>query len=216
MNDTKVTLTYLVREPVIPSEHPPVIFLLHGLGSNETDLYSLAGQLPEKYLVICVRAPRDLGGNRYAWYRVDFSTGKPVYDWKGVEESVALLVELMSEVREKYAVSDEVYVGGFSQGGIMSYVIGLTRPDLVRGIIVMSGRLLEEVRSAVTSGDELQRLRVFISHGTEDTTLSVGYAREGASYVQSLGINPAYKEYPAGHSIESEMWTDVIRWLDEA
>ncbi len=185
---------YVVREPKIASEHPPVIFLLHGLGSNETDLFSIAAQLPDRYLVICVRAPRDLGGNRYAWYRVDFSTGKPVYDFSEAEESVTLLGALMREVHEKYAVSDEVYVGGFSQGGIMSYVLGLTEPELMKGIVVMSGRLLDEVKSYVASQERREHLRVFISHGIQDTTLPIEYGREGAAYLRSLHLNPTYME----------------------
>ena len=209
------SLTYVVREPKVPSAHPPVLFLLHGLGSNETDLLSLATQFPPRYLVVCVRAPRDLGGGRYAWYRVDFSTGKPVYDFADVEESVALLGVLMSEVREKYATSDDVYVGGFSQGGIMSYMLGLTHPERVKVIIVMSGRLLEEVKSLVANEEERQHLRVFISHGVDDATLPIEYGREGASYLRSLHMNPAYTEYPGGHSISDAMLTDLIRWLNE-
>jgi phospholipase/carboxylesterase len=216
MNAAQTTLQYLVREPKIQSEHPPVIFLLHGLGSNEEDLFSFAGQLPEKYLVISARAPISLGGDRYAWYQVDFSTGKPVFNHQQEEESRSQLIEFISEIREKYSVnSDEVYLGGFSQGAIMSYSIGLTRPDLVTGIIIMSGRFLDEMKPASTNGDKLQRLRVFISHGIDDATLGIQYARQSVAYLQSLHIDPTYKEYQAGHSISSEMLTDVVRWLKE-
>ncbi len=45
-------LHYLVREPKVKSEHPPLLILLHGIGSNEQDLFSFANKLPGKYLVI--------------------------------------------------------------------------------------------------------------------------------------------------------------------
>lgn len=213
-NDTAAVLKYLVREPQIKSTHPPVLILLHGVGSNEEDLFSFANQLPEKYLVISARAPISLGGNSFAWYQVDFSTGKPVFNFQQEEESRAILIKFISQIKEKYSVdSNEIYLCGFSQGAIMSYSIGLTRPDLVKGIAVMSGRLLEEIKPLIASKEKLQSLKVFISHGTNDNTLQINYARQSVAYLKSLNINPAYKEYPEGHGINNEMLTDLINWL---
>ena len=38
-------LYYLVRQPVVKTNRPPLLILLHGYGSNETDLFSLAEKL---------------------------------------------------------------------------------------------------------------------------------------------------------------------------
>ena len=212
-NDT-TTLHYLVREPKIKTAHPPVLILLHGVGSNEEDLFSFANQLPEKYLVVSARAPISLGGNSYAWYQVDFSTGKPVFNFQQEEESRAILIKFISQIKEKYSVdSNEIYLCGFSQGAIMSYSIGLTRPDLVKGIAVMSGRLLEEIKPLIATKEKLQSLKVFISHGTNDNTLQINYARQSVAYLKSLNINPTYKEYQEGHGINNAMLTDLINWL---
>ena len=43
---------YLVREPSIKSENPPLLVLLHGYGSNEKDLFSFANQLSPQFLVV--------------------------------------------------------------------------------------------------------------------------------------------------------------------
>ena len=48
------------------------MILLHGYGSNEEDLFSLAPQLPEDVYVISVRAPYDLQPYGYAWYEITF------------------------------------------------------------------------------------------------------------------------------------------------
>ena len=212
--DTAIVLQYLVREPKIKSAHPPVLFLLHGVGSNEEDLFSFANQLPGKYLVISARAPISLGGNSFAWYQVDFSAGKPVFNFQQEESSRAILIKFITQIKEKYSVdANEIYLCGFSQGAIMSYNVGLTRPDLIKGIAVMSGRLLEEIKPLMSSKDQLQGLKVFISHGTEDNTLQVAYARQALAYLQSLNINPVYKEYQEGHGINSQMLADLINWL---
>lgn len=60
----------------------------------------------------------------------------------------------------------------------MAYSIGLTRPDLIHGIVIMSGQLLEEVKPQIASKDRLGQLNVFISHGTNDQMLGIHYARE--------------------------------------
>ncbi len=56
-----LSLTHLVRPPTQPSEAPPLLLLLHGVGSNERDLFALAPQLDERFLVLSVRAPNPRG-----------------------------------------------------------------------------------------------------------------------------------------------------------
>jgi hypothetical protein len=56
-SDTSLVLHYLVREPVVKTAETPVLILLHGVGSNEQDLFSLANRLPDDFLVISARAP---------------------------------------------------------------------------------------------------------------------------------------------------------------
>lgn len=213
-SDTATVLQYLVREPKTKSAHPPAIILLHGVGSNEADLFSFANQLPEKYLVISARAPISLGGNSFAWYQVDFSTGKPVFNFQQEESSRATLIKFISQIKEKYSINNnEIYLCGFSQGAIMSYSIGLTRPDLIKGIAVMSGRLLEEMKPLIATNDKLQQLKVFISHGTSDNTLPNQYAKDANAFLKTLNISPGFKEYKAGHEINNLMLSDLVNWL---
>ena len=95
----------------------------------------------------------------------------------------------------------------------MSYSIGLTRPDLIKGIAVMSGRLLEEIKPLIATNDKLQQLKVFISHGTNDSTLPIQYAKDANAFLKTLNIKPVFKEYQAGHEINNLMLSDLINWL---
>lgn len=210
------TLKYLVRQPKIETAKPPVMILLHGLGSNEQDLFSFANQLPDQYLVVSVRAPYTLSEGSYAWYNVDFSTGKPVIDANQEEKSRNLIIQFITELKKDFSFDEkQVFICGFSQGAIMSYSIGLTKPDLVKGIIILSGRLLEEVKPLIASKEKLGQLNVFISHGTNDQVLGIQYAREGAAYLKTLNISPSYKEYAEGHKINNTMFNDMISWLND-
>jgi phospholipase/carboxylesterase len=60
-----LSLQYLVHLPKSSNDHPPVIILLHGMGSNEEDLYSLRRALPSDYAVVSARAPYVLGEGSY-------------------------------------------------------------------------------------------------------------------------------------------------------
>jgi len=216
INQAATVLHYLVKEPNITTDKTPLAILLHGVGSNEQDLFSFAGQLPGNFLVVSARAPNTLREGSYAWFQVDFSSGNPVINPQQAEKSRKLLIEFISQLKGIYSFDDkEVYLCGFSQGGIMSYSVGLTMPGLICGIAVMSGRLLEEVKPLIAPKENLQQLKVFISHGTNDNTLNIEYARAGKAFLKTLNINPTYKEYLHGHGINNEMLLDLVNWLNK-
>jgi phospholipase/carboxylesterase len=208
------SLHYLVRPAAAPTGKTPLILLLHGVGSNEKDLFSFADRLPSEYLVVSARGPVVLGSDSFAWYRVDFSTGAPVADVRQAEASRAELVAFIDYLAQRYTIDTQrVYLVGFSQGAIMSYSIALTRPDKVAGIAAMSGRLLEEVKPHIATQESLKPLHVYIAHGTDDRVLPVGYARDAAAFLKTLGITPTYREYPEGHTISLTMLDDLVGWL---
>jgi phospholipase/carboxylesterase len=214
--ESKPSLTYLVREPKRKAEKPPLLILLHGVGSNEKDLFSFADHLPDKFLVISARAPLVLGQNSFAWYHVDFSAGQPVYNKEQELNSRKIILDFIDQLKVHHSFDDkQVYLCGFSQGAIMSYSVALTHPKKIKGIAIMSGRLLEEIKPLVVKSPALAHLNVFISHGTSDGTLTVEYARESLSYLKSLNVNPTYKEYNEGHGINNENLSDLINWLSK-
>jgi phospholipase/carboxylesterase len=215
-NKRMASLYYLVRKPNIQSIKPPLLLLLHGVGSNEQDLFSFADRLPAQYLIVSVRAPYILGTNRYAWYEVDLSKGAPIVNAEQAEQSRYRIIQFLEELKSMHAYDESrIYLCGFSQGAIMSYSVGLTRPDLIRGIAILSGRILSEVKPLIINQDKLKHLMVFISHGTKDLVLNSQYAQDAKQYLISLGISPNYNEYDAGHTITDLMLRDLNYWLNE-
>ena len=208
-----MVLQYLVREPKIKSTKKRALILLHGVGSNEADLFSLADQLPGDFYVIAPRGQFILGAGSYAWYNVDFSTGKPVFDKTQEMSSREVIRKFIAQVKQKYQV-DEVYLGGFSQGAIMSFSVGLTNPAAIKGIISLSGRLLSEIRPVIIKNDDVQQLKVFVAHGVQDNTLTVQYAREAKLYLEDLGVQLSYHEYEMGHQVNGAVIKDMNNWLD--
>jgi phospholipase/carboxylesterase len=91
--------------------------------------------------------------------------------------------------------------------------IALTRPDLVAGVVLMSGRVLPEVQTAMASPQSLEGLPILLVHGTADTVLPIHHARASRKLLSSLPVELTYHEYPMGHEVSQGSLNDVVRWL---
>jgi len=202
---------------VIKNESPrpkKILVLIHGYGSNEADLIGL--KIPEQYTVVCPRGIITLGAGSYAWYPVDFSTGKPTFNIILAEKARQMLIQFIKELKQKYHLSyNDIVVGGFSQGGIMSYWLALTAPEMMHGVAVMSGRLPEEFTIGKIDYTAASKLSFFVMHGTNDRTLPISYAESAVSFLRKRGIEPVYKVFSAQHEINLEMNEALYNWLKE-
>lgn len=207
-------LNYLIQKPDDAVVKPGLIVLLHGVGSNEEDLFRLAKQLPNDFVIVSARAPYAVGPDRYAWFQVDFSSGKQVINPEQAEKSRLVLNNFVNQLVERYRIDiSNIFLGGFSQGGIMSYSVGLTFPQKFAGIFVLSSRLLPEVKPLIKAGKILERLRIFIAHGVNDTVLPIHYALEAKSYLQNLTQDLTYNEYNIGHTTMEKELSDLRDWI---
>jgi phospholipase/carboxylesterase len=102
---------------------------------------------------------------------------------------------------------------GFSQGGIMSYSVSLTAPEKIKGIAVMSARLLPEIKPFIADEKRLQKLKIFISHGKQDAVLNYQYALDASEFLKTKNLNPEFHSYEEGHTVNKQMFDDVNLWL---
>jgi len=216
-SDSTTVLKYIVRQPKVSTPHPALIILLHGVGSNERDLFQFTDELPAEALVISARAPITLSEGSYAWFHIDLSTGTRVINAAEAEQSRKTLIRFIGELKSIYNFDPaKIYLCGFSQGAILSYSVGLTQPELVHGIGILSGRLLDEVKPSIVSKEKLKKLHVFVSHGKSDSVIPVELARNSVLYLRdTLNIDVNYKEYDAVHQITQEMLGDFLYWLNK-
>ncbi len=216
MNKETLSLTHLVREPTgEPADPPPLLLLLHGVGSNERDLMGLAPWLDGRFFVVSARAPIALGYEAYGWFRFEFTPNGPVVsDPKEAANSYRLILSFIDELPEAYGVDpDRAYIVGFSQGTIMGLSVALTRPDKVAGMVAMSGRFPDAIRSQIAPPEKLRGLPILLQHGTEDPVLPIHYGRAAREALSNLPVKLEYREYRMGHHVTQESLADTSAWL---
>ena len=212
----ELPLVYKVRQPHIEAGSPPLLLLLHGIGSNEQDLYGLAPFLDKRFLIISVRAPNTLGPGSYAWFEFNFTPQGPVIKPEQAVASHTALITFLKEAITAYdADPKQVYLMGFSQGAIMSASVALIQPELVAGAVLMSGRIPPEIRTHIASHEKLSGLPLLVVHGTADLVLPITYGRDSRELLSTLPVKLTYHEYPMGHEVSQESLSDVTRWLSE-
>jgi phospholipase/carboxylesterase len=193
----------------------PLVVLLHGFGAN---MYDLAGLAPAI----------DQAGYAYAFpnapYRVQLGPGMVGYSWMtgrpGMEPVPAggpsveeMLDGFMAGVTQQTgAASGSIVLGGFSQGGGLTLAYGLPRPEVFRGLAVLSGffRDPDGVRSRVMPGDQRP---VFVAHGSNDGVVPVDGGRNTRAFLEELGYPLTYREYPMAHEICQPELNDLVSWL---
>jgi phospholipase/carboxylesterase len=208
-------LEFLVKEPKIKQEKNPLLVLIHGYGSNEQDLFSFASELPEEYYIVSVRAPYDLQLGSYAWYAITFDADQNKFsDNEQAKTSRDLIANFIEELVASYPIdAQNVTLIGFSQGAILSYAVALSYPEKIQRVVAMSGYLNTEILEENYLKNSYSTLKIFISHGSVDQVIPVEWGRKAKPFLEKLGINTTYKEYPIGHGVSPQNFYDFKNWL---
>ncbi|MDH5415430.1 MAG: alpha/beta hydrolase-fold protein [Flavobacteriaceae bacterium] len=212
-----LSLEYLVRQPKISIQKPPLLILLHGFGSNEQDLFSFADELPAELLIISARAPLSMGFGSYAWYTIHFeNTDGKFSDIPEALKARDMIANFIDEVIDNYEVdTNNIFLLGFSQGTILSYAVALTYPGKVQHVIALSGYINGELIPKNLDKSNYKNLDVYISHGTVDQVLPVDWGRKASPFLDRLEIKNSYQEYPVGHGVSPQNFFSLKKWIEE-
>jgi phospholipase/carboxylesterase len=207
------TLSFRVREPA--GEPAGLLVLHHGRATDENDLFPLLDALdPERRLLgVTPRGPLSLPPGGAHWYVVP-RVGHPDPDTFGA--TYAALAAFHDALAARTGIPpDRTVLGGFSQGTVMSYALGLG-PDRPRpaGIVALSGFVPTVPDWAPDVDRPLPRIA--IGHGTLDPIIPVDYARAARELLEPAGADVLYREYPLPHTIDPAFLQDgLVPWLRE-
>jgi phospholipase/carboxylesterase len=189
-----------------------LMVLLHGLGSNGDDLFSLVPYLAPKLPYTHFYAPDgiepcDMGPFGYQWFSLqDRSPDKLVSELERVGPKITEMIKTKAEILG--LSQKDVILFGFSQGTMASLYISLVADEPYKAVIGFAGRLCmpEKVANLTTP--------VCLVHGAEDDVLpveNIGYAK---GELEKLGIGVLDLIVPnLAHSIDMMGLEFAMRFL---
>ena len=208
-------ITFIERKSSLQN-NAPLIILLHGYGSDEKDLFSFSNNIPPEFLVLSLRAPKQIHQTGYCWYDVNFSDSPPSFNEKQAEESMNKIVSFLSEAYKQYHFDNrKVFLLGFSQGAALSLSLSLQHPYLIKGAVILSGREMKSFIPNYKSKEELKNLNLFISHGTQDKVIPFSEGMKIDESLTKLNVKHQFKKYDMGHSISEQTYSDFVNWFTQ-
>ncbi|MBB3122875.1 phospholipase/carboxylesterase [Mesoflavibacter sabulilitoris] len=210
---TDLSLEYISR-PSTLKENAPLLLLFHGYGSDENDLFSFASELPEEFLIISAKAPYPMQPFGNAWYAINFDAEKGKWsDNEQAKQSRDLIANFIDEILAKYnADSNNVTLLGFSQGAILSYAVAFTYPEKVKNVIALSGYVNPDLFE-LKGPETYKNLNFYCSHGSVDQVIPIDWARQTKPFMEQLGVNYKYSEFPVGHGVAPQNFYEFREWL---
>jgi phospholipase/carboxylesterase len=201
-----------------PAEGAPegALVVFHGRGASEHDLAPLVDLLdPERRLAAFLpRGPLALPPGGAHWYvvrRVGFPDPTTFLSTFG--RASGWLEAVLGEER---IPPERTVLGGFSQGAVMSYSLGLGagRPRPA-AILAFSG-FVPRVDGFELDLESRAGLPVSISHGTHDPVIGVEFGRDARERLEAAGLAVRYREDPVGHTISPGAVAQAKAVLDAA
>jgi phospholipase/carboxylesterase len=190
------------------------LVLLHGRGTSEDDAFGLVEELdPDRRLVaVAPRAPMEVppGGNH--WYVVR-RVGFP--DPSSFGPTMEKLTAWFDALPDAIGVPVErTVVGGFSQGAVMSYALGLGvgRPRPA-ALVALSGFV--PTVEGWQLDEELDGFPAALGHGTFDPIIEVGFGREAKERLEQAGAEVMWRESPVEHTVDRDYLGELRRWVKQ-
>jgi len=179
----KFSLSAIVLEPLSKIKPKNAVILCHGYGGDGKDISILAGYwrtyLPDT-IFICPDAPEkcEASPSGFQWFDLTDQDPEQILSKSLVAENK--LNKLINEVKEGYnLLANQIIIGGFSQGSMISLQTGIKRKDKINSILGYSGKIidLEHLSKNIVS-----RPNIFLMHGDIDQVVPVDGLLEAKNF----------------------------------
>jgi phospholipase/carboxylesterase len=184
----------------------PLLVLMHGYASDETDLFGLSAYLPLEPVIASVRAPIPEGPG-YAWFsRFTNDTSDPS------AESADAAARAVLDWLDSLPDAPSVGLLGFSQGAAVAIQLMRLAPTRFEYAVALSGFV---ARGAHDSDVELVKRRppVFWGRGTADTSVPAVSIERTEDWLPAHSTLDSRIYEGLAHSISSSELTDIAAFI---
>ena len=184
-NSDRFDHSLYVPENYTSAKQWPLIICMHG-GYGEGYEYIWTWLRPARAKGYILLSPKSIGNT---W---SMTMGSP---------DTRSIMRMLDEVREAYSIDpSRIYLTGLSDGGIMTYILGLERHEIFAGMAPVAGALHMAADPMLRSGTG-RELPIFVVHGVHDFIFPVQFTRQTNDLLKQLGYNLKYEELPEwGHA----------------
>ena len=191
----------------IPATQPgkPPLLLLHGTGGDENDLVPLAAQLSPGSALLSPRGKVTENGMPRFFRRL----AEGVFDLADLKVRTAELADFIAAARKAYGIDAPVAVG-FSNGANIAAALLLTRPQVLRGAVLLRAMLPFELEPL----PDLAGKPVLLLSGSNDTMISAAGRERLVAVLQAAGADLVYKVLPTGHNLTQNDLNLAAQWLE--
>jgi predicted esterase len=189
----------------------PMVVGLHGLCGRPEEMATLFDGVVARSRVILPRARSHCGGG-FAWFAGSGPAPQVARGARRAADKVAALVEALSSRRPTVG---KAFVTGFSQGGMLAFVVATRHPESFSGAVPIGGWLPRQLwPTPLAAPDSAPAIRALV--GGRDPLVPRAEAQRSISRLHGAGWDVEMDEYSGvGHWVSDEMRDDLTRLLDE-
>lgn len=196
------------------------IIWLHGLGASGHDFepvvpeFAFSRETPVRFIFPhAPELPVTINGGMVmpAWYDILAMDVDRKVDAEQLRASAGMVAELIKAERERGIASENIILGGFSQGGAVAYELALSYPERLGGLFALSTYFA--TADSIELSDANRKLPVFIGHGRFDQIVMERLGQTAHQTLQDLGFEPEYQSYGMEHSLCLEEVRDLDGFL---
>ncbi len=196
------------------------IIWLHGLGADCNDFVPLIPQLDlgKNVKFIFPNAPMipitiNNGYVMRGWYDIrSLNKLSDAVDYEGITHSVNAINKLIEAQINLGFREEQIFLAGFSQGGVISLTTGLMSKYKLGGVIGLSC-YLADVNTLVKDYGQNKQLPIFMAHGIHDPIVPFIIGKNTYLGLKNLGFNIVWHEYQMEHSVCMEEIQEITKFL---
>ena len=182
-------MTFCLDTTIIPPENNEqiknAVILLHGYGGDGKDISVLTltwKRFLKNTVFLCPNGHEicEINPQGYQWF--DLSKNNEEYILQKSLIAETIIKKFIEEVKIKYKLSNNnVVLGGFSQGCMLSINVGVTSQDEFNCIVGFSGKIInkENLQSRIKN-----KSKILLTHGDQDEIVSSSFLLESKDFFE--------------------------------
>lgn len=118
-------------------------------------------------------------------------------DEEGIIQSQKYFHSLIDQEVSKGIAANRIVIGGFSQGGAMSILSGVTYKEQLGGIFGLSCYLLlqNKIKDMIPTSNPNQNTPIFMGHGDADQVVAHKWGKKSAEELEKHGYKVDFRTY---------------------